>query len=152
MDENDVASSDSPGLWIRAYQPADRAQLIELWTRVFPDDPPWNAPESMIDRKLAIQPELLLVGEHESRIVAAVIGGYDGVRGWLYHLAVAPEFRRRGFASQLVRAVEAALRALGCSKINLQVRDTNREVIAFYRTLGYELEARASLGRRFDAR
>lgn len=106
----------------------------------------------MIDQKLAVRPEQLLVGECESHIAGAIIGGYDGVRGWLYHLAVAPEFRRRGFASQLVRAAEAALRALGCSKINLQVRDTNREVIAFYSALGYEVEARVSMGRRFDAR
>lgn len=150
--EDDFEAGASVELRIRPYQPGDRESLIALWTRVFPDDPPWNAPATMINQKLAVQPELLLVGECESRIVGAVIGGYDGVRGWLYHLAVAPEFRRRGFASQLVRAVEAALRALGCSKINLQVRDTNREVVAFYRALGYAVEARVSMGRRFDAR
>ena len=74
------------------------------------------------------------------------------MRGWLYHLAVAPEFRRRGFASQLVRAAEERLRRLGCSKVNLQVRETNREVVAFYRALGYAVEERVSMGRRFEPR
>ncbi len=145
-----LVTTGAPPFVVRTYQLADREGLIALWSRVFPDDPPWNAPASMIDAKLAVQPELILVGEFESRIAGAIIGGYDGVRGWLYHLAVEPESRRRGFASQLVRAAEAALLKLGCSKINLQVRDTNREVVAFYRALGYEVEARVSLGRRFD--
>lgn len=143
-------TTDANAFLVRAYRPADRESLITLWARVFPDDPPWNAPELMIDHKLAVEPELLLVGEVESQVAGAIIGGYDGVRGWLYHLAVAPESRRRGFASQLVRAAEERLRRLGCSKVNLQVRETNREVIAFYRALGYAVEERVSMGRRFD--
>jgi ribosomal protein S18 acetylase RimI-like enzyme len=107
----------------------------------------------MIDSKLEVQPELLLVGEvdgPETTIVGAVMAGYDGVRGWLYHLAVAPELRRRGFGAQLVREAEAGLRALGCSKVNLQVRASNREVVAFYRSVGYEVEERVSMGRRLE--
>ena len=77
------------------------------------------------------------------------MAGFDGVRGWIYHLAVAPECRRRGFATQLVRAAGDGLRKLGCQKINLQVRATNDDVVAFYRTLGYEVEQRVSMGRRF---
>jgi ribosomal protein S18 acetylase RimI-like enzyme len=147
-----LVTTQGSGLVVRPYQSADRESLIALWANVFPDDPPWNAPASMIDAKLAVQPELLLVGECESRIVGAIMGGYDGVRGWLHHLAVAPESRRRGFASQLVHAAETGLRKLGCSKINLQVRESNREVVAFYRALGYEVEARVSMGRRFASR
>jgi len=134
---------------IRAFQGADRPALERLWVRVFPDDPPWNASDVMIESKLKVQPELLLVGEMAGTIVAAVMAGFDGVRGWIYHLAVAPEFRRRGFATQLVRAAGDGLRKLGCQKINLQVRATNDDVVAFYRTLGYEVEQRVSMGRRF---
>jgi ribosomal protein S18 acetylase RimI-like enzyme len=144
---------------IRAFRDADRAALVALWTRVFPDDPPRNAPAAMIENKLQVQPELLLVGEVDQAdgtvatgptIVGAVMAGYDGVRGWIYHLAVAPECRRRGFGAQLVRAAEAGLRQLGCPKVNLQVRASNREVVAFYRSVGYEVEERVSLGRRLD--
>lgn len=135
-------------LSVRPYQPADRSKLEALWERVFPDDPPWNAPTLMIDAKLRVQPELLFVGEHDARIVGAVIAGFDGVRGWIYHLAVAPECRRLGFATQLMRAAEVGLRGLGCTKINLQVRATNHEIVRFYRSLGYEVEERVSMGRR----
>ncbi len=96
---------------VRAYRPADHAALVVLWDRVFPDDPPRNAPAAMIERKLQTQPELLLVGEAGQTITGAVIAGFDGVRGWIYHLAVAPEFRRRGFATQLAFTPSPARRS-----------------------------------------
>jgi ribosomal protein S18 acetylase RimI-like enzyme len=137
-------------LLIHPFQPSDRAALEALWGRVFPDDPPHNAPAAMIDSKLKVQPELLLVGLLEGQLVAAVIAGYDGVRGWLYHLAVAPEWRRQGFATQLVRAAERGLFNLGCTKVNLQVRATNVAVIGLYEALGYAVEERVSMGRALD--
>jgi ribosomal protein S18 acetylase RimI-like enzyme len=143
-------TSPSQDLEVRAYQPGDRAALIAHWQRAFPDDPPRNEPGAMIDRKLRVQPELLLVGVHEQRIVAAVMAGFDGVRGWIHHLAVLPELRRRGFAARLVRAAEEGLRTLGCTKVNLQVRATNAEVLAFYRRIGYAEEERVSFGRVLD--
>ena len=135
---------------VRSFRSADQAALQSLWQNVFPDDPPWNAPEVMIENKLRVQPELLLVGELAGSIVGAVIAGFDGVRGWLYHLAVAPAHRRKGFATRLVREAETGLRGLGCSKVNLQVRTTNHEVVAFYRSLGYQVEERVSMGRRIE--
>jgi ribosomal protein S18 acetylase RimI-like enzyme len=145
----DIAGS--PGaLSIGSFTEADRAALEQLWARVFPDDPPRNAPAIMIDNKLKVQPELLLVGKVADTAVGAVMAGFDGVRGWIYHLAVAPEWRRRGFATELVRAAESGLRRLGCPKVNLQVRATNSAVVAFYRSLGYELEERLSMGRPLD--
>jgi ribosomal protein S18 acetylase RimI-like enzyme len=136
---------------IRPYQAADRAALVALYNRVFPDDPPWNEPGALIDRKLTVQPELLLVAVLEHDLAGAVMAGFDGVRGWIHHLGVAPEWRRRGIARALVHAAEAGLRELGCRKVNLQVRATNREVVAFYESLGYGVEERISLGRRLGA-
>jgi ribosomal protein S18 acetylase RimI-like enzyme len=133
---------------VRPFSAADRAELEALWSSVFPDDPPWNAPALMIENKLRVQPELLLVAHSGAQLVGAAMAGFDGVRGWLYHLAVLPAWRRRGIATQLVRRAEAELTALGCSKVNLQVRATNSEVIAFYRNLGYLTEERVSMGRR----
>lgn len=135
-------------LSIRSFASPDRQALVALWAEVFPDDPPGNAPQIMIDNKLKVQPELLLVGELDQVIVGAVMAGFDGVRGWIYHLAVAPQHRRRGFATQLVQAAEAGLRRLGCAKVNLQVRAQNQAVVAFYRRLGYQVEERVSMGRR----
>lgn len=135
---------------VRSFQAADRAALEALWARVFPDDPPWNAPSLMIEQKLKVQPELLLVACLADELVGAVITAFDGTRAWIYHLAVAPEWRRHGFASALVRAAEQRVQALGATKVNLQVRATNGEVIALYRSLGYAIEERVSMGRRLD--
>jgi ribosomal protein S18 acetylase RimI-like enzyme len=131
---------------IRSFRPADRPELEQLWTAVFPDDRPRNAPSRMIDGVLAVGPESLLVAEIDGAVVGAVIAGFDGVRGWIYHLAVSPEHRRRGIATGLMRGAEAALRARGCSKINLQVRASNQSVVAFYQALGYQIEERLSMG------
>jgi len=133
---------------IRPYGSEDQTQVVALWKVVFPDDPPWNDPVSMIHRKLTVQPELFLVGQVNGRIVATVMAGFDGVRGWIHHLAVHADYRRKGIATMLMRSAEQGLEALGCPKVNLQVRATNIAVISFYRLLGYDIEERASLGKR----
>ena len=132
---------------VRSYRPDDRESLVSLWDRVFPDDPPRNAPDRMIENKLQVQPELLLVAEDDGSLVGAVMAGFDGTRGWMYHLAVTPERRSQGIGTTLMRAAEDGLRKLGCPKVNLQVRATNDGVIAFYRSLGYGVEQRVSLGK-----
>ena len=136
---------------IRPYDSKDHAQVVALWSKVFKDDPPWNEPASMIRRKLTVQPELFLVAVIDGQVVGTVMAGFDGVRGWIHHLAVRDSHRRQGIASSLMRAAEKGLEIAGCPKVNLQVRATNSQVIAFYRSLGYELEERASLGKRLDA-
>lgn len=138
-------------LEIRPYESKDHAQVIALWSNVFADDPPWNEPASMIRRKLTVQPELFLVARVNDRVVGTVMAGFDGVRGWIHHLAVHSSYRRQGIASSLMSVAEKGLVAAGCPKVNLQVRATNSAVIAFYRSLGYEVEERASLGKRLEA-
>ncbi len=137
-----------PTVDIRPFTADDHASLVSLWKEVFADDPPWNEPSEIIKRKLTVQPELLLVAVASTKLVGAVMGGFDGVRGWVHHLAVHPEYRRNGTARLLMRAVENGLKNLGCPKVNLQVRSTNASVIAFYKAIGYDLEERASLGKR----
>ena len=132
---------------VRSYQPTDQEPLVLLWARVFPDDPARNQPDLMIRNKLRVQPELLLVAEAEGELVGAVMAGFDGTRGWIYHLAVLPEFRGRGIGTALVREAEEELAGLGCLKINLQVRAENADVVEFYRTAGYEVEQRVSMGK-----
>jgi ribosomal protein S18 acetylase RimI-like enzyme len=140
-------AGDVPLVTITRFVPEDAAGIITLWSNVFAGDPPWNEPRAMLERKLAVD-DLVFVARSDDRVVGTVLGGYDGVRGWIYHLAVAPSDRRWGIATRLMHEVERALSALGCPKINLQVRATNAAVVGFYRTLGYELEERVSLGKR----
>ncbi len=132
---------------IRPYREGDEATVTSLWREVFPDDPPWNDPTLVIRRKLAVQHDLFLVGEFSDGIVATVIGGFDGFRGWVYHLAVNPEYRRQGIGRATMQEMESQLKILGCPKLNLQVRATNAEVIEFYRQLDYRVEDRVSFGK-----
>ena len=134
---------------IRPFQPPDTEAVIELW-RACDLLRPWNDPYQDIRRKLDEQPELFLVGEREGKIVAVLMVGYDGHRGWLNYLGVAPEHRRNGYGRKLVEAAEILLGDRGCPKINLQIRTSNLEVIEFYRRLGYVQDDVVSFGKRLE--
>jgi ribosomal protein S18 acetylase RimI-like enzyme len=134
-------------LTIRPFEDRDEAAVVALWQAVFPNDAPRNDPRAIIRRKRRVQPELFLVGDTGGRIVATAVAGYDGHRGWVYHLAVAADVRRNGYGRALMAAAETRLRALGCPKLNLQVHRFNAEVVAFYEALGYTVEDRISMGK-----
>jgi ribosomal protein S18 acetylase RimI-like enzyme len=120
-----------------------------LWQEAFPDDPPWNAAGVAIPLKIAVQPDLLLVAvDDDGRVIGSIMGGYDGHRGWLYSVAVLKQCRRQGVGRGLVHEAEKRLSALGCRKINLQVRSSNQDVTEFYSRLGYSVEERISMGKR----
>ncbi len=137
---------------IRPYLDSDHDAVVGLWNEVFPDPTPWNDPADAIRRKLGVQHELLFVAEQEGRIVGTAMGGYDGHRGWIYLVATDPRCRRRGIGALLMRRVEEELSALGCVKVNLQVRGSNTQVVAFYESLGYVAERRISMGKRLGAK
>jgi ribosomal protein S18 acetylase RimI-like enzyme len=118
-----------------------------LWARVFPDDPPWNRAERALPAKLAIGDDLLLVALAGDEVIGTVMAGYDGHRGWLYAVAVAPETRGAGVGTALVRAAEFRLAAMGCVKINLQVRAGNDAAARFWTRQGYDVEERISFGK-----
>jgi len=132
---------------LRPYAAADEDAVIELWRRCELTRP-WNDPHKDIRRKLTTQPELFLVGELEGRIIATIMAGYDGHRGWVNYLAVAPEHRTRGYGRLLMRHIEERLTALGCPKLNVQIRATNQAVLEFYRKIGYAADEAVSLGKR----
>jgi ribosomal protein S18 acetylase RimI-like enzyme len=130
---------------IRKYESKDRNSLIALWQQVFADDPPHNEPSAVIDAKLAVD-DLIFVAEIDDEIIGACMAGYDGHRGWLYAVAVKPEHRRGKTGQRLVMHALDALKQRGCIKVNLQIRATNTQVAAFYRSMGFEVEDRLSMG------
>ena len=136
------------GLTIRAFQEQDEPEVVALWKRVFPDNPPWNDPRADIQRKLAVQRNLFLVGVWSGRVAATVMAGFDGHRGWVHLVAVAPDCRQKGIGRALMNEAERKLSAIGCTKINLQVRASNEGVVSFYESLGYSIEDRISMGKR----
>jgi len=135
---------------IRPFQAADEPVVVALWeecklTR------PWNDPRKDIARKLAVQPELFLVGTLDGAVVASVMAGYEGHRGWVNYLAVGARFRGQGHARTLMQHVEAELLKRGCPKVSLLVRNSNRDALDFYRHLGYAQDEAVSLGKRLIA-
>jgi ribosomal protein S18 acetylase RimI-like enzyme len=135
-------------LEIRPYRDDDEPGVIGLWSRVFPNPSPWNDPSEDIARKLGVHRELFIVAELEGRIVGTAMGGYDGHRGWVYYVAVGPDHRRKGIGTALMGRVERELSLAGCHKVNLQVRGSDAEAVAFYESLGYASEDRISMGKR----
>ncbi|MDL5038198.1 GNAT family acetyltransferase [Comamonas resistens] len=133
---------------VRAFTPADTEAVVQLWqdcelTR------PWNDPHKDIARKLSVSPDLFWLGcDADGRIIASIMVGYDGHRGWINYLAVHPAHQRRGHARQLMQRAEQTLSELGCPKLNLQVRAGNEAVLAFYERLGYADDQTLSLGKR----
>jgi len=134
---------------IRPFQPSDEAAVVALWERCGLVRP-WNDPHKDIQRKLAVRPDLFLVGVWQGEVVATAMAGYEGHRGWINYLAVSPKHQRTGLGHEIMAEAERLLRETGCPKINLQVRSTNLQVIEFYRSLGYILEDVVSLGKRLD--
>ena len=132
---------------IVSYRPDLFEGVKALWEEAFPDDPPRNRAEAAIPAKLAVQPDLLLVAIKDDVVIGTAMAGYDGHRGWLYSVAVRGDQRRRGVGTALIARAETMLKALGCGKINLQVRATNAAVARFYEALGYAVEDRISLGK-----
>lgn len=145
---------------IRCFHPDDTEAVVDLWQRC---DllRPWNDPYKDINRKLDDSADLFYVmsavpsgDQHNDEtsptpvIVGAAMVGYEGHRGWVNYLAVDPALQRAGLGRKLMAHIEAELLSRGCPKINLQVRETNTGVIEFYRTLGYQVDAAVSLGKR----
>jgi ribosomal protein S18 acetylase RimI-like enzyme len=137
----------SADIEVRPYREGDEDGVCALWALAFPNPARRNEPRLVIAQKVAFQRELFYVAAAERAIVGTAMGGFDGHRGWLYTVAVHPSWRRRGIGSALVRRVEAALEALGCLKLNLQVLSSNASVVGFYRSLGYAVEERISMGK-----
>jgi ribosomal protein S18 acetylase RimI-like enzyme len=140
-----------PSLNIRDYRAEDRDALIALWqacdlTR------PWNDPATDIAFCVSRPESTILVGEQNGKVVASVMTGHDGHRGWLYYLAVEPSLQKSGLGRRMVEAAEAWLKARGVPKVMLMVRPENGKVRAFYDALGYEEEPRVIFAKRLDGK
>jgi len=132
---------------IKPYHPDNQQAVINLW-QTCDLVVAWNDPVKDIHRKMLVDPELFLIGEISDEIVATVMGGYEGHRGWINYLAVSPRHQRKGLASAMMEQVEILIQIKGCPKINLQVRGTNTQVIDFYQAIGYDVENAVGLGKR----
>ncbi len=137
-------------LLIRPFQTEDEDALVALW-KMCELTVPWNNPHKDIARKLQVQPELFLVGILGNSLIATVMGGYEGHRGWINYLAVHPDFRENGYGQEIMNSVETKIREMGCPKINLQIRTGNDKIASFYQKLGFTNDHVVSMGKRLEA-
>jgi ribosomal protein S18 acetylase RimI-like enzyme len=136
---------------IKPYHLDNQQAVINLW-QACNLVVAWNDPVKDIQRKMLVDPDLFLIGQlpgdPSGEIIATVMGGYEGHRGWINYLAVSPKHQRKGYARAMMQQVEVLILNKGCPKINLQVRGTNSEVIQFYQAIGYDVENAVGLGKR----
>jgi len=132
---------------IREYKESDFEDIVSLWNDCGLTVS-WNDPRKDIKRKLSEKPDLFLVGEINGKVVACVMGGYEGHRGSINYLAVSPQHQKKDYAKQLMKEIESRLLKLGCPKINIMIRNTNEKVIHFYKNIGYSTDPVICMGKR----
>ena len=128
-----------------------RDQVVSLWKEVFGYEADHNAPLLVIDKKLEFGDGLFFVALDDQAVIGTVMAGYDGHRGWIYSIAVSPQYQKQGIGSALLVFAERKLAEIGCMKINLQIMEGNEVVENFYLANGYHTEKRISMGKRLPA-
>lgn len=135
---------------IRQFANGDREAVVVLWERCGLTRA-WNDPYRDIDRKLGLADDGFLIGEVDGTVIATVMVGYDGHRGWVNYLAIDPSAQGSGHGRAMMVAAEQWLLDRGCPKLNLQVRSTNDAAMAFYESLGFARDDVVSFGKRLIA-
>lgn len=136
-------------LAITPLEAKNTAALVALWeacdlTR------PWNNAHQDIEKALNTGTAEIFTGWLEDELVASVMCGFDGHRGWLYYLAVAPAHRGTGFGRRILEEAETWLQAQGAHKVQLMIRGDNQFVRTFYEKQGYGFEDRVVMAKRLD--
>ena len=140
-----------PTLAIAPIDDADVADVVALWqacdlTR------PWNDPAADIALARKGSNATILTGRHEGLVMATILVGHDGHRGWVYYLAVDPDHRHKGYGRFMMDAAERWLRERGIGKLQLLVRPENKGVNNFYQSLGYSMQERVIYAKWLDGR
>ena len=146
-----TSTAPTPTLTIAPIEDANVADVVALWLRCGLTRP-WNNPAADIALARKGPNAAVLVGRDSSGVVASVLVGHDGHRGWVYYVTVDPDHRSKGYGEQIMRAAEDWLRARGIEKLQLMVRADNPEVHAFYQSIGYFEQERVVFAKWLDGR
>jgi ribosomal protein S18 acetylase RimI-like enzyme len=136
---------------IAAIEDGDIPEVIALWRRCG-STREWNDPAGDIALARREANATVLLGRDDGALVASVLVGHDGHRGWVYYVTVDPDHRFKGYGRAIMAAAEAWLRARGIEKLQLMVRGDNPKVHAFYRSLGYYDQDRVVFAKWLDGR
>ena len=146
-------SKQSKGLalTITSIEDRDVPEVVRLWKRAGLVRE-WNDPSGDIELARRERNSTILLGRHDGALVASVLVGHDGHRGWVYYVSVDPDHRLKDFGRQIMTAAEDWLRARGIMKLQLMVRGDNARVHAFYEALGYYDQKRVTFAKWLDGR
>jgi ribosomal protein S18 acetylase RimI-like enzyme len=145
------APEDAHVLSIKAIEDGDIPEVIALWQRCG-STRPWNDPAADIALACKESNATVLLGRDSAALVASVLVGHDGHRGWVYYVTVDPEHRFKGFGRRIMDAAEEWLRARGILKLQLMVRKDNAKVHAFYQSIGYYNQETVTFAKWLDGR
>ena len=146
-----IVTSVAAALAIAPIADADVAAVAALW-RACELTRPWNDPASDIAFARKGPNSAVLIGREANAIVATVMVGHDGHRGWVYYVAVDPDHRQKKYGRVVMDAAENWLRQRGIEKLMLLVRSDNTKVQAFYEQLGYDEQERVIYAKWLDGR
>jgi ribosomal protein S18 acetylase RimI-like enzyme len=138
-------------LSITSIEDSDLSEVIALWQRCG-STREWNNPAADIALARRESNSTVLVGRDNGGVVASVLVGHDGHRGWVYYVTVDPDHRFKGYGRVIMSAAEDWLRVRGIEKLQLMVRGDNAKVHAFYRSLGYYDQERVTFAKWLDGR
>jgi ribosomal protein S18 acetylase RimI-like enzyme len=141
----------SHSLTIKAIEDGEVAEVIALWQRCG-STRAWNDPAGDIALARKETNATVLLGRNDGALVASVLVGHDGHRGWVYYVTVDPDHRFKGYGRMIMTAAEDWLRARGIEKLQLMVREDNAKVHAFYESLGYYDQERVVFAKWLDGR
>ena len=141
----------APALSVAAIADGDIPEVIALWQRCG-STRPWNDPAADIALARKEANSTVLLGRDRGALVASVLVGHDGHRGWVYYVTVDPDRRQQGYGRAIMAAAEGWLRTRGIEKLQLMVRGDNAKVHAFYQALGYFEQERVVFAKWLDGR
>jgi len=113
-------------------------EVIQLWRNAGIGVGSSDSKEEL-EKMLNRNPDLFLIGRIKDQIIVVVIGGFDGRRGYVHHLAVDPAYQKKGYGRKIMNTLNEIFRQKGIHKIHLFIERRNKEVVDFYRNLGWEI-------------
>ncbi len=146
-----MSESSGPALSVTPIEENEIPDVIALWHRCG-STRPWNDPAGDIALARRGEHSTVLVGRHGGALVASVMVGHDGHRGWVYYVTVDPDRRYKNFGRAIMNAAEDWLRARGILKLQLMVRKENAKVQAFYESIGYYNQETVTFAKWLDGR
>lgn len=124
---------------IRKITPADFPEIVSLWQKAGLSISDEKMKIADMEKTIKMNPTSCLVLVKDKIIIGAALGAFNGRRGWIYHLAIHPDFQQGGYGSLLLQKVEKELKKKGAHRINLGVTYTNLKVLIFYEKSGYSV-------------